>query len=179
MVFVVLAVALTGCSEPLPADARKAIFDAFEPEEKPRIDSARQVGLLQEDLEMDAEGVWCVNLIFACWSCAHGEWRTCADSRLVRRIDDNWSYSRPLFHYRTLLKREGCERTKSTNSVRDDQTAFGKIVHYSAQGVMERDSHLPQGLFVSFVTLIRAFRGSTCSSLKKCPVAKLLKMSAV
>jgi hypothetical protein len=93
LVFVALAMALTECSGPLPADAKEVIFSAFEPEEKPRIDSARQVEPLQEDLEMGAEEVWCVNLIFACWSCAYGEWRTCADSRLVRLIDDNWRVS--------------------------------------------------------------------------------------
>ena len=90
---IVLAMALTGCGEKLPSDAKKAVLGAFELEERPRIDSAQQVEPLQEDLAMGAEEVWCVNLTFTCWSCGHGEWRTCADSRLMRRIGGNWQVS--------------------------------------------------------------------------------------
>jgi predicted small lipoprotein YifL len=93
LVFVLLTIALAGCGEKLPSDAKTAILSAFEPGEKARIHSAQRAEPLQEDLAMDAQEVWCVNLTFACWSCGHGEWRTCADSRLVRRIGDDWQVS--------------------------------------------------------------------------------------
>ena len=88
-----LAIVSAGCGGKLPPDAKETVFSGFEPEEKPHIDSARQAEPLQEDLEMGAEQVWCVNLTFTCWSCSYGEFRTCADSRLVRRIDGNWHVS--------------------------------------------------------------------------------------
>jgi hypothetical protein len=91
--FIVLAMALAGCSGALPPDARETVLSTFEPDEKPHIDSAKQVEPLPEDLETGAEEVWCVNLTFACWSCSRGEWHTCADSRLVRRIHGNWQVS--------------------------------------------------------------------------------------
>jgi predicted small lipoprotein YifL len=93
LVLILLAMTLAGCGSGLPPDAKEAVLSGFEPEEKPRIDSAQQVEPLPEDLEMDVEEVWCVNLTFACWSCSYGEWRTCADSRLVRRIDGDWQIS--------------------------------------------------------------------------------------
>jgi hypothetical protein len=93
LVSIVLAMVLAGCGGRLPSEAKNAVLSGFEPDENPRIDSARQVEPLPEDLELGAEEVWCVNLIFACWSCGYGEWRTCADSRLVRQIDSEWQVS--------------------------------------------------------------------------------------
>ena len=93
LMFITLAVVLAGCGGALPPDAKKAVLSAFDPGQKVHIHSAQQVEPLQEDLEMGAEEVWCVNVTFTCWSCAHGEYRTCADSRLVRRIGGNWEVS--------------------------------------------------------------------------------------
>ena len=93
LVFFVLMMVLSGCGEALPVDAKEIIFDAFGDGEKPNIDSVKQVDPLPEDLEMGATEVWCVNLTFECWSCDYGEFQTCADSRLVRRIDDKWQIS--------------------------------------------------------------------------------------
>ena len=87
-----------GCGKQLPSDAQEVVFDGFAPDDNPRIDSVRQAEPLPEDLEMGAEQVWCVNLTFTCWSCACGEFRTCADSRLVRRIDDEWQVTLVLTH---------------------------------------------------------------------------------
>lgn len=91
LAFILLA--LAGCGQALPADAQKSVLSAFEAGDKARINSAKQAEPLQEDLEMGAEEVWCVNLTFACWSCTDAEWHTCADSRLVRRINGNWRVS--------------------------------------------------------------------------------------
>jgi hypothetical protein len=84
---------LTGCSEPLPAAAKEALFDGFEAADKATIHSAEPAQLLQEDLDLGATEVWCVNVTFACWSCDYGEWHTCADSRLMRLIDGEWQVS--------------------------------------------------------------------------------------
>jgi hypothetical protein len=93
LVFIVLAMVLAGCGDKLPPEAKDAVLRGYAQDEKPRIDSARQVDPLPEDLEQGAEEVWCVNLVFSCWSCGYGEWRTCADSRLVRQIDGGWQVS--------------------------------------------------------------------------------------
>jgi hypothetical protein len=93
LVFIVLAMILTGCGGRLPPEAKDAVLRGYAQDEKPRIDSAQQVEPLPEDLELGAEEVWCVNLVFSCWSCGYGEWRTCADSRLVRQIDGEWQVS--------------------------------------------------------------------------------------
>jgi len=90
---ILLPTILTGCGEPLPADAQETLFDGFEVEDKATIHSAERAELLQEDLDMGAEEVWCVNVTFACWSCDFAEWRTCADSRLMRLIDGEWQVS--------------------------------------------------------------------------------------
>ena len=87
---ILLPMILTGCGEPLPADAQETLFNGFEVEDKATIHSARQAEPLPEDLDMGAEEVWCVNVTFACWSCDFAEWRTCADSRLMRLIDGEW-----------------------------------------------------------------------------------------
>jgi hypothetical protein len=89
-VLVVLAAILAGCGDPLPSDAKESVLSGFELEDKARINSAKKAEPLQEDLDMGAEEVWCVNVTFTCWSCDYAEYRTCADSRLVRRIDGVW-----------------------------------------------------------------------------------------
>jgi hypothetical protein len=110
LVFIVLAMTLGGCGGALPPDAKEVLLSTFDPDEKPRIDSAHQVEPLQEDIEIGAEEVWCVNLIFTCWSCAYGEFRTCADSRLVRRIDDRWQVSLVLTEEdKAKWEARGCE----------------------------------------------------------------------
>lgn len=80
---------LAACT-PLPREAKQAILRTFDPDEQPRIHSARRVDPLLEDLEMGAEEVWCVNVVHRCWSCAHREWRACISSYLVRRVDGKW-----------------------------------------------------------------------------------------
>ena len=93
LLIILLPTILTGCSEPLPADAKEILFDGFETEDKATIHSAKQAELLQEDLDMGAEEVWCVNVTFACWSCDFAEWHTCADSRLMRLVGGEWQVS--------------------------------------------------------------------------------------
>jgi hypothetical protein len=85
-----LAMMLGGCQNKLPSEAKEVLFNAFDPEEKPRIDSAKEAELLPEDLALGIEEAWCVNLTFVCWSCSYGEYRTCADSRLAYRIGESW-----------------------------------------------------------------------------------------
>ena len=115
LVFTILAMALAGCSGSLPPDAKKVVLSGFEPDENPCIDSARQVESLPEDLEMGAEEVWCVNLTFTCWSCDYGEFRTCADSRLMRRIGDNWEVTLVLTDVdREKWEARGCELIEDT-----------------------------------------------------------------
>ncbi len=93
LLLTVLLLALAGCGPTLPPDARRAVLRRFDPEEEVHIHRVQQVTPLPEDLEAGAEEVWCVSLTFTCWSCAYGEFRTCSDSRLVRRIDDHWEVS--------------------------------------------------------------------------------------
>ena len=93
LAFIVLATLLAGCSDPLPPEVKETVLSGFELEDKARINSAKTAEPLQEDLDMGAEEVWCVNVTFRCWSCDYGEYRTCADSRLVRRIDGVWQVS--------------------------------------------------------------------------------------
>lgn len=93
LLLLLLLTILTGCSEPLPAAAQETLFDGFEAADEATIHSAEPAQLLQADLDLGATEVWCVNVTFACWSCDYGEWRTCADSRLMRLIDGEWQVS--------------------------------------------------------------------------------------
>ncbi|HDQ73897.1 MAG TPA: hypothetical protein ENN19_17640 [Chloroflexi bacterium] len=90
LALILLTAILAGCGDKLPKEAKDVIFDAFEPENKPSFASVTLVEPLAEDIEAGFEEVWCVNITFNCWSCSHGEYRTCADSRLVRRSGDQW-----------------------------------------------------------------------------------------
>ena len=90
---ILLPTILTGCGEAMPVDAQEALFDGFEVEDKATIHSVEQAELLPEDLDLGAEQAWCANVTFSCWSCESGEWRTCADSRLMRLIDGEWQMS--------------------------------------------------------------------------------------
>ena len=92
LVLFVLATLLVGCGDSLPPEAREVVFNAFESVQKPRIVSVQQVEPLPQDLEMGAEEVWCVNLSVDCWSQDDGH-QTCGDSRLVRRVRDDWQVS--------------------------------------------------------------------------------------
>ena len=98
--FIIVAFAVTtvlvvlgGCQSSLPPEAKEALLGAFYPEENPRIDSVKAARLLPEDQALGVEEAWCVNITFVCWSCSYGEYRTCADSRLVYRIGDTWQVS--------------------------------------------------------------------------------------
>lgn len=94
LVFVLVVIVLAGCSRAaLPSEAKTAVLRGFGPDMDVRIDSAQQVELLAEDLAMDAEEVWCVTVTYRCWICDYGEFRTCGDNRLARRIDDTWDIS--------------------------------------------------------------------------------------
>lgn len=74
----------------MPREARNALDLTFYPEQEMQIHSAQQVGPIAIDRELGAEEVWCVNVTFTCWSCDYAEYRTCSDSRLVRRVGDRW-----------------------------------------------------------------------------------------
>lgn len=76
-----------GCQSQAPSDVRQAVLRTFDSSSNVRIHTAHQAELLEEDVADGAEEVWCVTVTFKCWSCGHGEFRTCADNRLVRRID--------------------------------------------------------------------------------------------
>jgi len=103
------------CPNPLAERAVRILREAYAQDENPCIDSARQVEPLPEDLEMGAEEVWCVNLTFTCWSCDYGEFRTCADSRLMRRIGDNWKVTLVLTDVdREKWEARGCELIEDT-----------------------------------------------------------------
>lgn len=84
-----LAVLLAACAS-LPRQAKEAILRPFEPEEEPEILSARRAELLPQDAQDGTEEVWCVSVVYRCWSCPHGEWRTCISSYLARRIGSEW-----------------------------------------------------------------------------------------
>jgi hypothetical protein len=81
---------LVACGSSLPSDAQDELELAFYSEPSMRIHSAEQVEPLAVDREVGAEEVWCVNVTFSCWTCDYGEYRTCSDSRLVRRVGDEW-----------------------------------------------------------------------------------------
>jgi hypothetical protein len=84
-----LAVLLPACAT-LPREARETALSFFDPDQRPRVHSARRVDPLPEDERMGADEVWCVNVAFRCWSRGHAEWYTCISSYLVRRIDGAW-----------------------------------------------------------------------------------------
>ena len=110
LMFFILATILSGCGGALPAEAKETVLSAFEDGELPNIHSAKQVEPLPEDLAVGATEVWCVNLTFECWSCDRGEFQTCADSRLVRRIDSEWQVSIVFTDEdQELWKARGCE----------------------------------------------------------------------
>jgi len=88
-VLLALVSILAACAS-LPDEAEQAVLRSFDPDGQPRIHFARQVDPLPEDLEAGAEEVWCVSVVFRCWSCPHGEWRTCISSYLVRRVNGAW-----------------------------------------------------------------------------------------
>ena len=92
LVLVVLTTLLVGCGDSLPSDAREAVFAAFEYGQEPRIVTVQQAEPLPQDLEMGAEEVWCVNLSVQCWS-EDDRNQTCGDSRLVRRVEEDWQVS--------------------------------------------------------------------------------------
>lgn len=112
---VLLAVILAGCGPALPDDAQETVLNEFDPDTNAIIDSAKQVEPLQQDLDVGAEEVWCVNITFTCWSCDYGEWRTCGDNRLVRRIDGEWQVSLTTTdEEQELWEARGCELLAST-----------------------------------------------------------------
>lgn len=87
----ILLLVLAACSgSALPAEARTVVLRGFDPQSNPRIDRAQQVTPLAEDLALGAEEVWCVNIVYTCWSCEYGRYRTCAENRLLRRIGGRW-----------------------------------------------------------------------------------------
>ena len=107
---VVMTAILTACGSSLPPDATEIILGAFDPDEKAQISSAQNVEPLPQDLAMGAEEVWCVNITFTCWSCDYGEYQTCADSRLARRVGDEWQVSLLLTEEdKELWEARGCE----------------------------------------------------------------------
>lgn len=112
---VFLTTLLGGCGRALPADAKEIVFDGFDPDENATIYSAKQVEPLQVDLDAGAEEVWCVNLTYTCWSCDYGEFRTCADSRLLRRINGEWQVSLVFTDEdKELWEARGCELIEGT-----------------------------------------------------------------
>lgn len=107
---VLMAATLAACGHSLPRDATKVVLGAFDPAEKAQVSSAKQVEPLPQDLTMGAEEVWCVNITYTCWSCAYGQYQTCADSRLARRVGDEWQVSLLLTEEdRELWEARGCE----------------------------------------------------------------------
>ena len=101
---------LTACGNSLPSDATKIVLGAFDPDEKAQISSAKNVEPLPQDLAAGAEEVWCVNLTFTCWSCDYGQYQTCAESRLVRRVGEEWQVSLLLTEEdKELWEARGCE----------------------------------------------------------------------
>ena len=114
---ILLPIILAGCGESLPADAKETLFDGFDIEDKVSIHSAQQAELLQEDLDVGAAEVWCVNVTFTCWSCEYGQYQTCADSRLARLIDGEWQITVVMFDEdKAKWEARGCEPIEDTVS---------------------------------------------------------------
>lgn len=105
-----LALLLAACSG-LPSEARQAVLRYFEPEEQARVYFAKRLDLLPEEESAGAEEVWCVNVEHRCWSCPHGEWRTCISSFWVRRVNGKWRAT-PVTSHQDLVQWEqrGCPR---------------------------------------------------------------------
>ncbi len=109
LVLVILAMLLVGCGDSLPSDAQEAVFNGFEYGQEPRIVSVQQVEPLPQDLEVGAEEVWCVNLSVGCWS-EDNRNQICGDSRLVRRVGDDWQVSVVATEEdREMWETRGCE----------------------------------------------------------------------
>lgn len=92
-----LATGLSGCGDRLPREVEAAIINAFDPDEQPRLQSVNQVDPLPVDLEAGAEEVWCVNIIFRCFTPVYygrDELSTCGDNRLVRLVDGQYQIIR-------------------------------------------------------------------------------------
>ncbi len=112
---ILLPLVLGGCGPALPAEAKEIVLGGFDFDTNAIIDSAKQVEPLQQDLDVGAEEVWCVNLTFTCWSCDYGEWRTCGDSRLLRWIDGEWQVSLTTTgEEQELWEARGCELIATT-----------------------------------------------------------------
>jgi hypothetical protein len=73
----------------MPDGAREAVFQSVHAFDQPRIDTVQKADLLPEDVAAGVEEAWCVTMTFRCMM-ASMDFTTCADSRLVRRIDDRW-----------------------------------------------------------------------------------------
>lgn len=80
---------LGGCSNGLPEGAAEAVLGSIDELDQPRIDRAGRAELLAEDIAGGVEEAWCVTMTFQCMM-ASLDYTTCADSRLVRRIDGEW-----------------------------------------------------------------------------------------
>lgn len=110
---VILIVA--GCRPQAPSDVRQAVLHTFDAGSNVRIHTAHQAERLEEDIAAGAEEVWCVTVTFKCWSCGHGEFRTCADNRLVRRIDGELEVSLVTTEdHRADWEARGCELLDNT-----------------------------------------------------------------
>ena len=84
-----LLLPLAACA-PLPGEAKAAVLTSFPPEEEPRILSTHKARLLPDDVAAGVEEIWCIEVAYRCWSCPHGEWRTCVSGYLVRRVGQEW-----------------------------------------------------------------------------------------
>jgi hypothetical protein len=128
LVFILLATLLAGCGDSLPPDVKETVLSGFDLEDKARINSAKNAKPLHEDLDMGADEVWCVNVTFRCWSCDHGEYRTCADSRLVRRFDGVWRVSLVATEQdRAKWEERGCKLIEGTVAGEADWVERGGV----------------------------------------------------
>jgi hypothetical protein len=110
-----LLVLVVGCRPQAPSDVRQAVLHTFDNDQNVRIHTAHQAELIEADLATGAEEVWCVTATFKCWSCGHGEFRTCADNRLVRRIDGELEVSLVMTEDdRADWEARGCELLDNT-----------------------------------------------------------------
>jgi hypothetical protein len=113
LLITLLILTCAGCGRKLPTGAKQAVLDTIGPASRVGIYTFERAKLLPKDIDAGIEEAWCVNMTFRCRDPEFadlGDFVTCADSRLVRLIDGQWSVSVVITERdREDWKARGCE----------------------------------------------------------------------
>ncbi len=84
-----LSFALASCGS-LPPEAAEAVLRTFPLDEQASVFASTRGELLEEDRDVGAEEVWCVQVSHLCYDCARQKLKTCISGRVVRWIQGTW-----------------------------------------------------------------------------------------